>query len=156
MRKTGMKGFTLIEVLATTVIFTIIIGGVYGIFNIGNKFYSTDIGFMEMQQEARNGMDRMVREIRASSTAAVTVISADNDRITFTVPGASGVQYYLSGSQLVREYPSGTVKTIAKNISHLKFTLNAPLLKIDLIASQTVLLKAFAVNLIENVRLRNE
>ena len=152
-----MKGFSLVEILITTVIFTIIVGGFYGLLNAGNKFYATDMAFMELQQNARNGMDRVTREVRASSAASVTVVDTNSDTLTFTTPTATNAKYYRNGSsQLIREYPSGTLKIIASNITRFKFTLTAPLLKIDLTANQTALLQSFSVNLIEKVRLRNE
>jgi prepilin-type N-terminal cleavage/methylation domain-containing protein len=152
---TNKKGFSFIEILIVVFIFSLIAGGVFQIFTVGNTVYSTELALLDLQGHTRNGMDRMVREIRASSSVTVTVVNANSDRITFTTPAATGIQYYLSGTRLIREYPSGTTRIIASNMARMKFTLTGSVLKIDVRADQTVSGRSFSFPLIEKVRLRN-
>lgn len=150
------KGFTFVEFLITVVLFSMISAGVAQIFTLGNSVYSVEMTLADLQSHARNAMDRMVREIRASSSVTVTVINSDSDRITFTTPAATDIKYYRSNNLLVREYPAGTTKNIASNVARLKFTLTGSILKIDLRADQTTLGRPLTYSLSQKVRLRNE
>lgn len=149
------KGFTLVEVLVTVLIFSFISMVMYSVLNVGYSVYSRLSVSLDLQQ-AKNGMDRMVREVRASSSATVTTIDASSDKITFTTPTSNGIQYYRNGTQLIREYPSGTTRIMADNIAFLKFTLTAPLLLIQLRADKILSGKTYSFSLTEKVRLRNE
>lgn len=149
------KGFTLVEVLVTVLIFSFVSAMMYSVLNVGYSLYSRLSVSMDLQQ-AKNGMDRIVREVRASSAATVTTIDANSDKITFTTPLSNGIQYYRSGTQLIREYPSGTTKVVADNIAFLKFTLTAPLLAISMRADKTFSGTTYSFSLGEKVRLRNE
>jgi prepilin-type N-terminal cleavage/methylation domain-containing protein len=149
------RGFSFIEIMVVVFIFALIGSGVFQVFSVGNRVYTNELALLDLQAHARNAIDRMVRDIRASSSVTVTAVSTDVDRITFTKPSATGVQYYLSGTNLVREYPSGTTKIIAGNIVRLKFTQSGSVLTIDLRATQTVSGKVFTHSMKEKVRLRN-
>ena len=149
------KGFTLVEVLVTVLIFSFVSSVMYSVLNVGSFIYSRLSVSLDLQ-EAKNGMDRIVREVRASSSATVTTIDANSDKINFTTPASNGIQYYRSGTQLIREYPSGTTHIIANNIAFLKFTITAPLLVIQMRADETLSGKTYSFSLAEKVRLRNE
>lgn len=150
------KGFTLVEFLITIFIFSLISAGVAQIFTLGNSVYSVEMSLADLQSHARNAMDRMVREIRSSSSVTVTVINTDSDLITFTTPAASDIKYYRNNNLLVREYPTGTMKNIASNVARLKFTLTGSVLRIDLRTDQTMLGRPLTYSLSQKVRLRNE
>ncbi len=150
------KGFTFVEFLITILLFGMISAGVAQIFTLGNSVYTVEMALADLQSHGRNAMDRMVREIRASSSVAVTVIDADSDLITFTTPTVTGTKYYRSSNLLVRENSSGTMTNIASNITRLKFTLTGSVLKIDLRAGQTTMGRPLTYSLSQKVRLRNE
>ncbi|MBI4308865.1 MAG: prepilin-type N-terminal cleavage/methylation domain-containing protein [Candidatus Omnitrophica bacterium] len=152
----NLKGYTLVEALISVLILSFMLLGVYGVLATGNTIITNDNALLEMQQQARNAMDRMVREVRESSTQTITVVSASSDKISFTTPNETGIQYYLSGTNLVREYPSGTIVKVANSIAYLKFTLSGVLLTISVRADKTLYTKTVSFALAENVRLRNE
>ena len=154
MRK--LKGYTLVEALISISLLSFVLLGVYGVLTTGNAVTANDNALLEMQQQARNGMDRIVREVRESSSQTIVTVDANSDRITFTTPNEAGIQYYRSGTALVREYPAGTVKNVAGNIAYLKFTLAATLLKVSIRADKVIYSKTVSFPLTENVRLRNE
>ena len=111
-----------------------------------------------MEQQTRNAIDRIVRQVRQASSQTITANynSTTNDKIVFTIPTATGIQYYLNGTNLVREYPAGTTYNIASNISLLKFTLTGSLLQIQVNANKTMYSQTISFLLTEKVRLRNE
>ena len=149
------RGYTIVEAVISTLILSFVLLGVYGVLEVGNTLTTNDNVLLEMQQQARNTMDRIVREVRASSARTITVVDANSDRITFTTPAAAGIQYYRSGTNLVREYPSGTLVKVANSIAYLKFTVSASLLNISLRADKTTYGKTVSFALVENVRFRN-
>lgn len=162
----SIKAFTLPELLITILLFAIVVMAIYSVLNLANAYYPIDMGLLDLQQQARQGMEWITREARQSSSKSgnitITTISTDVDSITFTTPTRSGVHYYLDDSDLMREYPSGTTRIVARNITRLKFTRaddassHASILTIEIRAAQTVLRKPLSIQLIEKVRVRNE
>ena len=57
-------GFSLVELLVVLAVFTFILGGLFSIFNQGQRRYSFEQDVTEAQQSARNAIDMMEREIR--------------------------------------------------------------------------------------------
>ena len=155
MMTTNSKGYTVVEAAISVLLLSFILLGVYGVLETGNAVTVNDNALLEMQQQARNTMDRIVREVRASSSRTITVVDANSDRITFTTPAAAGIQYYRSGTNLVREYPSGTLVKVANSIAYLKFTVSASLLSISVRADKTMYGRTTSFFLVENVRFRN-
>ncbi len=149
-------GYTLVEILLSLAILSFLLLCAYGVLQTGNAVTVKDNALMTAQQQARNALDRIVREGRGSSTTAITVINADSDKITFTIPAATGVMYYLSGTNLVREYPAGTTVNVANSIGRLKFTVSGSLLQVDLRADVSTFGQNVSFPLVEKVRLRNE
>lgn len=98
-------------------------------------------------------MFTMLRELRQGRAADI-VIAGQNSEISFYIPPAvygepwSGpVKYYLdindangdgATDEVIREYPQGTRRVTAKNISSLSFVLNADAVGIELSAEKTV------------------
>ena len=160
------KGLTLAELLVSMAIFTIVTGAIFSIVNMGYATSSKNRTSMDLMQ-VRNGMDRLLRETRASSSAAVTTINTTNDTLTFSSPPfAVNVKYCRNtNNQLIRQNPaasgcptviSGSERVIAGNIAFLQFTLNAPSLLVQMRADKTVSGKTYSFPLKERVRLRNE
>ncbi len=152
------KAYTLVEALVSLLILSFVLLGVYGVLLTGNTVFIKDTTLLDMQQQTRNAGDRIVREVRQASSQTITANynSTTNDKIVFTIPTATGIQYYLSGTNLIREYPAGTTRTIASNIGVLKFTLTGSLLTIQIRADQTIYAQTTSFALTQNVRLRNE
>ena len=147
-------GLTMVELLVTTLIFAFIMAGFYAVLGVGNTTYSMDTNYLDLQQQGRNVLDRIVREVREASSVTITTVSASADTLTFSTPNETNIHYYRSGNNLVREYPSGTTKTLATNITYLKFTNSSKLLTISLKAEKTWF-RLLSFPLIETVRLRN-
>lgn len=150
------KGLTLVEMLVGSAIFSFLVLVLFGMVQTGTSAYIADSTRLGLQEQARNGMDRMVREIRQSRASSVTVNDAHSDTVNFSTPTRTNVRYYRSGTNLVREYPLGTVKIIAINIGHLKFVKTGSQMTINIQAQTTMYGRTFSFVLFENVKLRNE
>jgi len=152
-----MKGFTLVEVLVSTLIMGILFVGIYIVLSTGDITYQVDSAFLDLQQQARQGMAWMVRELREAQNIQITVVDSDSDRISFNTFSGTGIMYYrdISQNRLIREYPAGTTTLIADNITRLKFSLSANILEIQLRAYKSAKQKPLTFSLTEKVRLRN-
>jgi type II secretory pathway pseudopilin PulG len=148
----------MIELLMAVFLFSVVLLGVYAVLYTGQVIYNRDTALLEMEAQCRNAVDRVVREVREASSQTITANynNTTNDKILFTIPSAVGIQYYLSGTDLVMEYPAGTTKKFASHINLLKFSLVGSLLSIHITASQTVYNQVISFSIIEKVRLRNE
>lgn len=137
---------------------TMICLGVYGVFQIGNSIFTKNMTLLDMQQQSRAAADKMCRELRQASSQVITEDygGTTNDKLAVTIPSAANIQYYLSGMDLIREYPSGTTNKIASNIGYLKFTLNGSLLQVQIRADKTSYNSTVSFLLTERTRLRNE
>ncbi len=152
----GSRGYTLPEALISVLLLSFILLGVYGVLVTGNVVTTGDNALLDMQQQARAGMDRMLREIRESSTTTITMIDANSYRIAFSTPNETGINYYRSGTNLLREYPTGMTKIVATNIAYLKFAASASLMQINIRADKAVGARTYSFPLAMKVRLRNE
>lgn len=152
------KAFTLVEVMISLGILSFVLLAGYGVLQAGNTIFVKDEALLVMQQQTRDAMNRIVKEVRQASSQTITsnYNGTTNDKIVFTIPTATGIQYYLNGTNLVRQYPSGTTNNIASNISVLKFTLTASLLQIQITANQVIYSVTTSFSLTDKVRLRNE
>ena len=84
------KGLSLAELLVAMVIFTLVTGAIYTITIMSYSSRSRELTLIDLMR-ARNALDRIVREVRASSSATVTTVSVSSDKIVFTIPTADGI-----------------------------------------------------------------
>jgi len=93
------RGFSLIEMMVVVVILGLIVLGLVTFFTGGARSWITGQGQLQAQREARQAMDRMVREIREGE--AVTSITTTS--ITVAIPAlgsdpAGSVTYAWAGT----------------------------------------------------------
>jgi len=69
-----VKGFTLIELMIVILIFSIMLGAAYSVLTMGRTSWQTGDIQIELQQEARNAMDQMVKELRESGRNTISNI----------------------------------------------------------------------------------
>jgi prepilin-type N-terminal cleavage/methylation domain-containing protein len=118
------KGFTLIEILVSLTIVSFIIAGICGLLSVGNVAYNNDMYLLDLQQQARQAMEGMTRELRQAKIeiGRLITITDGGRRIEFYIPGFSNpIRYYLQSNQVLREHPLGTNKVLANDISELNF-----------------------------------
>lgn len=155
-KKRFLTGFTLAEILVSVAIAIFVISGVYAVLNVANISWFTDMGMLDLQQNARLAIDGMTREIRQSSSQEVA-ISGGGEKVVFSIPDVSDtIAYYLNNSQLIREHPAGTEKVIAYDVSSLDFSSSGDIVAVQLGLAKTVQKRDLSFSLREKVRLRNE
>lgn len=76
------KGFSLIEMMVVVVILGLIVLGLVTFFTGGTKSWVAGQSQLKAQREARQAMDRMVREIREGNN----IITGDDIIITVNIP----------------------------------------------------------------------
>jgi hypothetical protein len=137
-------GFVLAEFIMVVLIFSMIMGGIFGILTVGRQSWHTGSIQVELQQQARRAMDWMVREIRQSGLdyapehpGEVIGLADDGlvhntitfrmsqgwDNINDWIDWGNQIQYSVGGlnnQQLLRsEGPQTTV--LANNVVGLEF-----------------------------------
>ncbi len=75
--KKARAGFTLIEVMMVVGLISLVMGSVLGIFITGHMAWNTGQLNSQVQQQARHGMDAMVRELHLSQHNRVQCIDAN-------------------------------------------------------------------------------
>ncbi len=151
-----MKSFTLTELMVSLLIFGLLAAGMYSMLATGMSVYMTDSATLDLQQTTRGAMDRFIREVRSSRFTVVRPLGENNDKISFNTPGVIGVQYYIDGTRLVREYPPGTLTPVADEIQRFKLALNGAMLSVTIQAGRSFYQRPLIFSLTEQVRLRNE
>jgi prepilin-type N-terminal cleavage/methylation domain-containing protein len=116
------RGFTLTEVIVAIAISATLFASFAVLLARVGWGWNAWMGTVDIQTEARKGMDAFIKDIRGATVTANT-----GSTITYTtynpVTAATetGVQCYVSNNQLVREYPANTRKTLAYNVSSISF-----------------------------------
>ena len=152
------KGFSLIELMVSSVLFVIICGIVFMVFNTANSAGFANTDFIDLQQQARQVIDGMSIEIRQNPAANPINITNGCSNIAFSDATNDTISYYLDGAtwQIKREYPSGTIIVVANNIGSLCFTRpsNTTVL-INLTATKNTRGRSLTFSLQEKVAMRN-
>ena len=115
--KYNQKGFSLIEMMVVVAILGLIVLGLVTFFTGGAKSWVAGQSQLEAQRNARQAMDRMVREIREGNSFT---ISTDNKSVTISYPtsfGKSSVTYSLSSTTISRDG-----SPVINNVKTLEFT----------------------------------
>lgn len=158
-------GFTLIEILISMAILSLVMGGIYGVFNTADKTYNEDMGLVDLQQETRQAMDSMLREIRQASRPYANINA--NGSLTFSIPTMLNITYQLdtSSHQIIRQL-AGINKVLSNDIQSLSFCWwdgascctsgcgNLEVLQVS-ITSAKVARRPVTFSLTERVKLRN-
>ncbi|PKP57984.1 hypothetical protein CVT91_09470 [Candidatus Atribacteria bacterium HGW-Atribacteria-1] len=117
--KKNQKGFSLIEMMVVVVILGLIVLGLVTFFTGGTKSWVAGQSQLKAQREARQAMDRMVREIREGKNVK---IGSTSHLILFVTPfdGSPDIQYHLN-TGTGRLYRN-TANAVIDNILNLSFT----------------------------------
>lgn len=116
------SGFTLVELLVSTVLTFFVMGAIYSVFRVQTRSIKSQESRMEAQQYARAVLDLMVREIRnlgyfptgvpcspPSNTNGIVAASATSFRFVYDANGTNGcadsdedINYAFTGQDITR------------------------------------------------------
>ena len=108
------KGFSLIEMMVVVVILGLVVLALVTFFTGGTISWMAGQSQLKAQREARQAIDRMVREIREANKIYSTSIS---DEIYFHTPFDGDISFSLSGRDLKR-----INNIMINNVQSLTFT----------------------------------
>ena len=110
--KKNQKGFSLIEMMVVVFILGLIILALVTFFTGGIKSWVAGQSQLEAQRNARQAMDRMVREIREASE----VTTKNDTKIIFDTPWVTEITYELLSNTINRNNIP-----LINNVSNLDF-----------------------------------
>jgi len=93
----NQKGFSLIEMMVVVVVLGVIVLGLVTFFTGGTKSWVSGQHQLTAQRNARQAMDRMVREIREASD--IIANSTSSIEINFNTPWNTDLKYSWSGDE---------------------------------------------------------
>jgi len=121
------RGYTLAELLTAMAVLGLLMAGLFLTLQEGQTVYSFGAGRAEVQQNARVGLERMLRELRT----ATKLTAANASSVTFEFLDESStlvtVAYSLSGTSLQRNQTvpvpaAAQPETLIGGVSSLAFT----------------------------------
>lgn len=152
------KGFTLMELVVSVGVMAVLLGVLSVMLKQGTDIYKAVEASISVRQDARNAMERIVRETRESNGS--TIVATDN--ILFTTPrivdgggNPIAVRYWKVGDQILRGI-NATSTIIATNVSSLAFVKAGPVLQVTIETFKIVEGRTLTCTLTQKVRLRNE
>ena len=126
-------GFTLVEALVSTAIFTLLFGACVITLLTGQNSWEINTKKTELQDEVRKAESWIENELIQGGQSTITDVPSDStwyNTITFkTVTGVSSgsvtwsantINYALSSNRFIRT-SGGTTKTVAQNIQTMQF-----------------------------------
>jgi prepilin-type N-terminal cleavage/methylation domain-containing protein len=149
-----MKGFTLVEVLAASVILAVLMVALFLVLGLGQRSWIRGDVNIQLQQEISRALVVMARELKETAPKKVSI--SPSDTIKFNIPqdlngdgsvidsvGAiewsPDITYSLNGSNQITRTFNGATSIIANNISALQFALvlnEDSVVRIDITASK--------------------
>jgi len=132
-------GFTLIELMIAMAVVSIVMAAVAGVFTVLSRNYTAQNVAAAVQQDVRNGVERMAKDIRMAglnplktADAGFGAVSADSieiraDRNINGVIDAADkehITYFFSDNRLIRRFnaDAATDHTLARDVTDLRFT----------------------------------
>jgi prepilin-type N-terminal cleavage/methylation domain-containing protein len=171
-KRKGNAGFNLVELMVVLLLFAIIVLAIFGVLLVGRQSWKTGETQLELQQESRRAMEKIVNELRQSGQISIDPgpvtpiafqIPEDTDSDGDVIDGSGNVEWggqitYSwagTGSPLIRV--SGGVTTILANkVQNIQFTRNADVIEILLQVQKDALQgRTLQSTLYSRVKLRN-
>lgn len=141
MTNKSVTALTLTELMVVLAIFTVITGAIFLTLAAGKTSWYSGNAQIDVQQEARRGIDRMVKELRQSASTTIIGVPANGisyntitfrmsqgwDNVTNTIIWGNQVQYSVGGlnnQQLLRTQ-AGQTDVLANNVANIQFRRQA-------------------------------
>ena len=139
-RLRNASGFTLIEILVTLAISSVVMGGIYQVYNSNQRVYVTQLQVVEMQQNLRAALYYLTRDVRMAGYDRTDsdnfgIITASSNSIRFskdtnedgTLDNNEDITYSLydaygdGDNDLGRRVVTGNNQPVAENIDVIDF-----------------------------------
>lgn len=145
-----MKGLSLIELMITLLVFSVVLGAIYGVMTMGRSSYQTGDIQIAVQQEARKAMNKITTELREASSVNLS------NEYPFTIWGQK-IKYKVTDNQLQKVVQGGSTTVLANNVASIQFTLYGGDIVYISVSTQknTFLGRSLSANLTSQVTLRN-
>jgi prepilin-type N-terminal cleavage/methylation domain-containing protein len=154
------RGFTLIELMITTMLFLVVIGVIFALLFNQQKAETYVRGRGQALDDMRITMDRMTKELRQATSVVGTPTSSHIEFLTYQNGATADITYDASGTKLTRKIgssPATTVQTGLTTTSIFEFvpsTLTPQVVDITLVVAPPNLPNS-TVTLDGEVHLRN-
>ena len=162
MRTNTRQGFSLVEVMMTTLLSVSILAGIYATFIVGERAWRYYTDSIMIRQQVRLALLVLTDELReASGTLVVKEADPSSVRLNFLKPSMGQVSYLWNSSgkdanKLIRQDDLGT-RIIANNISSVDYVITGNLISLDLSAmSKPKLSRPIKLNIKEQVAFRTK
>ena len=134
-----ISGFTLVEILISSVIFAMLVGALYSVFSVGNAAWVKYDCSIATQRQARQALSQMTKELREASSISITQ-TTDNATISFYRSGVGSISYIWNATgtnakRILRSY-SAIPTIVAEDISALAFTDHSNAVTIELTSAK--------------------
>jgi len=145
-----MRGLTLIELMISLLIFSVVLGAIYGTMTMGQSSYQTGDAQISVQQEARKAINKIATEIREASSVNLS------NEYPFTIRGQK-IKYGVIDDQLQKTVQGGAITVLANDVDNIQFSLfGGDMVYITVTTQKNTLLgRSLSANLTSQVKLRN-
>jgi len=96
--RSSQKGFTLLELLVATAIFMVICAAMFGLLQVSQQKYAVETQLSGSFQEARLGLDQIVRDINMSGYPASSMFSNTSNPLNYAVAPFAWDPGYLTNT----------------------------------------------------------
>ena len=152
-----MRGFTLVEILVTSVVLAVLIVSLFLVLSIGQRSWLSADVTIQLRQEIARGIINMGQELKETSPAKINLtLNNSSNSITFKIPQdingdgsvvdasgniewSSNITYALnSANQVTRAVSAGSTTILANNVTSLQFSrIQNEVLRINITAAKT-------------------
>lgn len=151
-----MRGFTLVEIMVTSVVLAILIVSLFLVLSIGQRSWLSADVTIQLRQEIARGTINLGQELKESSPAKINLtLNSSSNSITFKIPqdtngdgvvvDSSGniewspdITYSLNASNQVIRFSAGVTAILANDITSLQFSrIQNEVIRIDITAAKT-------------------
>lgn len=125
IRVKNNNGFSLVEMMVATLIFTFLMGALHLTLLSGRRSWDRNSSMLTSQQSVRNAVNQMSKDLRIAESITVSQ-SSGTASVTFSIDDIGNVSYAwantgLNANRVIRTLPSGS-KVIANNITSFSVT----------------------------------